>query len=427
MILKRLKDKFFSTIVPVFTMVCFSLAIKSFSQTNRQTVYLEQDKCGFDEILARSLLKMFGDHWGYDYDSLLVDLQKWGESPYVSVDSLGASVQNRALWELTITDTNEVKPKRAIYIHARTHPGEVQGFWVTDEIINLLTSESDFAKFMRRKCVFYIIPMYNPDGVELEYPRENAHHVDIESNWYAATVEPEVATLRNRFIELMNSGSPIEVALNMHSAYACKRYFVYHDPVGTSPAYSVYEKLFIGDVRFYYLFGIEPWNYFVSWKTGTPLKYPESWFWLNYSENVMALTYEDINCENAGNYGKTAAAIIHGISNYLALENRTVVVDQIEPPVNFLLEQNYPNPFNLSTTISYYLPGRSEIVFRILDTRGREIKTIETGWQETGYHEFNWQATGLPSAIYFYQLTVAVQKNGAIRRISMVKKCTLLK
>ena len=81
------------------------------------------DKCGYiygdqtNHILARTA------NWGYGYDSLLVDLERWGESPFVTVDSLGASVQNRALWELTIADNPESSSNHRIYIHARTHLG----------------------------------------------------------------------------------------------------------------------------------------------------------------------------------------------------------------------------------------------------------------------------------------------------------------
>ncbi|MCK5453584.1 MAG: hypothetical protein KAJ16_04440, partial [Calditrichia bacterium] len=255
-----------------------------------------------------------GPHWGYGYDSLLADLPRWAQSSYVTIDSLGASVQNRALWQLTITaDSPPTEPRRTVHVHARTHPNEVQGWWVTDELINLLLSEDPFSQFIREKCVFYIIPMYNPDGVELEYPRENANGVDLESNWNANPVEPEVAVLRQRFTDLMASTAPIEVAMNMHSAWVGKRYFVYHDTAGTSVAFTILEQDFIGGVRYYYLTGIEPWNYFISWTSGTPLVYPESWFWLNHAEAVMALTYEDMNSASAGNYDITAYALLHGV------------------------------------------------------------------------------------------------------------------
>ena len=159
------------------------LAEDEFGQNHISQIQLI-DKCGFDQTLAKLQLASLGDHWGYGYDDLLSDLDYWAESPYVTVDSLGASVQNRAIWQLTITsDVPSSEPRKTVFIHARTHPGEVQGWWVTDELINLLLAEDEFGQFVRQRCVFYIIPMYNPDGVELEYPRENANGVDIESNW----------------------------------------------------------------------------------------------------------------------------------------------------------------------------------------------------------------------------------------------------
>jgi hypothetical protein len=408
---------------------CFYLPHKNFSQEfipYNLTYQNEKDKCGYNEALSKSLLKILGDHWGYSYDSLLVDLQKWQQSPYISIDSLGASVQNRALWELTITSaTLPVTPRKIVYIHARTHPGEVQSFWVTNEIINILSSESEFAKFVREKCVFYIIPMYNPDGVELEFRRENANGVDIESNWYASVIQPEVAVLRARFTELMWSSAPIEVALNMHSSTSGERYFVYHDAAGTSLTYTELEKQFIGAIQSYFPGGIAPWYYFVSWTNGTPYQYPESWFWLNHQESVMALTYEDVNGPTAGDYDKTAIALLKGATEYLGLDFSTGVAENLSVPLNFELGQNYPNPFNPSTTISYYIPLDSHVSLKIFNLQGEEISTIFSGQKETGTYNFTWKVNNLSSGIYFYQLT-AKDSHGGIQ-YSSIKKATFLK
>ena len=106
------------------------------------------DKCGYiygDQpyhFLVRTA------NWGYGYDSLLVDLVRWGASPFVTIDSLGASVQNRALWELTIANNPQSSSNHRIYIHARTHPGEEESFWVTNEIINFLISDTPLAAFI---------------------------------------------------------------------------------------------------------------------------------------------------------------------------------------------------------------------------------------------------------------------------------------
>ena len=367
------------------------------------------DKCGYiygDQpyhLLARTA------NWGYGYDSLLVDLVRWGASPFVTVDSLGASIQDRALWELTIADNPQSSSNHRIYIHARTHPGEEESFWVTNEIINFLISDRPLAAFIRSNCIFHIIPMYNPDGVELGYSRENANGVDIESGWDDVPLELEVAVLRNRFIELTSLvNNPIKMALNMHSSYSCKRYFVYHDAAGTSEDYTILEQQFINGVQSYFPEGFEDWDYFVSWTSGTPGQYPESWWWMNHGENVMALTYEDMNCEAAGNYESTAYALILGVCNYIGLD-LSQIENEAAIPSGYSLHQNYPNPFNPTTTLRYDLPEDRLVNITIYDMLGRAVKILINQPQDAGYRSIIWDATnnyGKPvsAGIYLYQI-----------------------
>ena len=367
------------------------------------------DKCGYvfsdqpNHFLTRTA------NWGYGYDSLLVDLERWGASSFVTVDSLGASVQNRALWELTIADNPQSSSNHRIYIHARTHPGEEEAFWVTNEIINFLISDTPLAAFIRSNCIFHIIPMYNPDGVELGYNRENANGVDIESGWDDVPLELEVAVLKNRFIELtLLVNNPIEMALNMHSSYSCKRYFVYHDTAGTSESYTILEQEFINGVQSYFLGGFEDWDYFVSWTSGTPDQYPESWWWMNHGENVMALTYEDMNCDAAGSYDSTAYALVLGICEYLGLD-LTQIQNEADKPSGYSLLQNYPNPFNPVTKLRYDLPENSHVNITIYDMLGRAVKTMVNQHQNAGHRSIIWDGTNdydntVSTGIYLYQI-----------------------
>jgi hypothetical protein len=366
-------------------------------------------KCGIIPE-NEALLSRDSQNWGYGYDSLLVDLDRWNESSFVTIDSLGASVQNRGIWELTIADDPGSSTNHRIYIHARTHPGEEESFWVTNEIINILLSDTPLGAFLRANFIFHIIPMYNPDGVELGYPRNNANGIDIESGWDDTPLEPEVEILKNRFIDLMWSvDNPIEVALNMHSAYACLRYFVYHASEGTSSEYTGMEQLFINSVRSHFPGGIEPWSYYVSWTSGTPDQYPESWWWMNHGQNVLALTYEDMNCDEAGLYDSTANAIVRGIIDYLGLDFTGIAEEKGSIPSGFVLEQNYPNPFNSITTIQYSLPQEDKVTILLYDLKGSQIKTLINDRQVPGVKTLMWNGKNdagkpVPAGIYLYTM-----------------------
>ena len=83
---------------------------------------------------------------------------------------------------------------------------------------------------------------------------------------------------------------------------------------------------------------------------------------------------------------------------------------QVSPPEKFELFQNYPNPFNPSTIISYQLPVNSELSLKVYDLLGREVTTLEEGMKEAGYHQKEWNALGVASGVYIYQLTTSSEQ-----------------
>tara|TARA_R110000868_G_scaffold410693_4_gene699801 strand:+ start:31728 stop:33719 length:1992 start_codon:yes stop_codon:yes gene_type:complete len=73
-------------------------------------------------------------------------------------------------------------------------------------------------------------------------------------------------------------------------------------------------------------------------------------------------------------------------------------------PLNYSLNQNYPNPFNPSTTISFNLGEAGFTTLKLYDLLGREVKTLVQDVKSAGEHSVSFDASGLSSGIYLYQL-----------------------
>ena len=108
--------------------------------------------------------------------------------------------------------------------------------------------------------------------------------------------------------------------------------------------------------------------------------------------------------------------IIAGITSSLSagltdiyLLKTTPDVSNLEPnknliPSDFSLAQNYPNPFNPSTKISWQSPVGSWQTLKIYDVLGNEVSTLVDEYKPVGNYEVEWNASGFPSGLYFYQL-----------------------
>jgi GH18 family chitinase len=83
------------------------------------------------------------------------------------------------------------------------------------------------------------------------------------------------------------------------------------------------------------------------------------------------------------------------------------------PPAEYMLHQNYPNPFNSATTIKYQIPQSSFsekgerggfVSLKVYDLLGREMATLVNEQKPAGIYTLQWNASNLPSGVYFYQL-----------------------
>jgi len=91
---------------------------------------------------------------------------------------------------------------------------------------------------------------------------------------------------------------------------------------------------------------------------------------------------------------KTRILIVSGITD----------VDDKNLPINYSLA-NYPNPFNPQTIIRFEIPEGSNVKIDVYNTLGQNVAELMNDYIPTsGIYEIPFNATDLPSGVYFYTL-----------------------
>ncbi len=79
-------------------------------------------------------------------------------------------------------------------------------------------------------------------------------------------------------------------------------------------------------------------------------------------------------------------------------------------PRTVRLMGNYPNPFNPTTTVRFELSHAMHVTLTVHDLYGREIQLLLDGkLHDPGSHRIAFDATALPSGVYFYSLIAGGQ------------------
>ncbi len=138
----------------------------------------------------------------------------------------------------------------------------------------------------------------------------------------------------------------------------------------------------------------------------------------NYSlEDDLTLTH-NLNLP-AGSQGHTLHYRLKQIDLDGSFTYSNEIEIEFENEMNFALEQNYPNPFNPATIISYQLSVNGFVSLKVYDVLGNEVRTLVNEYKPAGSYEAVFNASGLSSGIYYYQL-----KSG---KFNQVKKMLLIK
>ena len=117
--------------------------------------------------------------------------------PYVSIDTIAHTIQQRPCQMLTITNPSNLErepyddrpPPKTIVILGRVRASEAPSSFIIQGFIDFLTSDHEIANSLRQHLVFKIVPVVNPDGVYLGNTRGNLLGMDLNRCWQVLFIE----------------------------------------------------------------------------------------------------------------------------------------------------------------------------------------------------------------------------------------------
>ena len=73
--------------------------------------------------------------------------------------------------------------KKAIVVTSRVHPAEAQASHSLEGMVDFLLTDDERAVALRKKYIFYIVPMLNLEGVMVGNQRANLAGFDLNRKW----------------------------------------------------------------------------------------------------------------------------------------------------------------------------------------------------------------------------------------------------
>jgi len=174
------------------------------------------------------------------------------------------------------------------------------------------------------------------------------------------------------------------------------------------PQYDIYEEYYEPLLIWGPYNGFQPQGYKVYWRYNSSGSY---YLLQTVSSGTYQYLHQSVPIGKGGSYLEYKIQAYNNQStssftNIASINSSQIFMDK--KPVKaenkiyeFSLPQNYPNPFNPTTTIKYSVPEEQFVSIKLYNSLGQEIVAIVEGVKQAGFYQIKFDASYLPSGIYF--------------------------
>lgn len=213
------------------------------------------------------------------------DVYAWSDSmalaDNITKSTYGTSVQGRDLIYLDLYE-REKTGKPMVVILSRQHPPEVSGYFAMQHFVHALLDTNVLAANYRQKYRTLILPLVNPDGVDMGHWRHNINGVDLNRDW-GVYVQPEVKQTVDFIVrESKKNKNEIVLGLDFHSTQE-DIFYTYVDSM----------KTIIPRFHDYWVYGIDaamPEHTPDEEASGLTQPFSKVWFYTQFG--AESITYE---------------------------------------------------------------------------------------------------------------------------------------
>lgn len=126
---------------------------------------------------------------------------------------------------------NFAKSKRVYVVAARVHPSEAASSYLLEGFLDRLKQQDNSTQTFFNRSVLYVVPMLNPDGVQLGFTRCDANGFNLNARYKGADLHtPSIYALK-KFMKHQSGRSKVRMFLDLHAHFTRRGFFIFGNPL----------------------------------------------------------------------------------------------------------------------------------------------------------------------------------------------------